>query len=253
MKKPLLELKEIHKTYYKKKKILKKAVQGVSFTIYEGEIFSLLGVNGAGKTTLSGILAGLHPPTSGDLLWKGKSIYKDILRYKRIVGLCPQKPNIDPDLTITETLTFAAQCYGKSEKESKKRVAHLMDLLDLNSYKDSIAKHLSGGYKQRFLIARSLAHSPMFLILDEPTVGLDPHIRKQLWTIIRTLKEEGVTTLLTTHYLEEAESLSDRVCFINNGEIQVLDTPENLNKHYKKENLEDVFLHLMEEKDKEDE
>lgn len=248
----LLSLKNIHKTYFKKKKVLQKAVQGISFEIYEGEIFGLLGVNGAGKTTLSGILAGLHPPTSGEVLWKGKSIYSDILRYRKTVGLCPQKPNIDADLSIEETLIFAARCYGKTPLEAEKQKDHLIDLLDLGSYKNAIAKQLSGGYKQRFLIARTLMHSPKFVILDEPTVGLDPHIRKNLWKIISDLRSEGVTILLTTHYLEEAEYLSDRVCFVEKGKIQVLDTPEKLNQHYKKNNLEDVFLQLMEDSGEED-
>lgn len=249
----LLELKDIHKTYYKRKKPVKLAVRGISFDIEEGEIFSLLGVNGAGKTTLSGILAGLHPPTSGDLLWKGKSVYSQILKYKNIVGLCPQKPNIDQELTLDETLVFASRCFGKTQKEAEIQRDHLMDLFDLGGYAKSVAKHLSGGYKQRFLIARTLTHNPKFIILDEPTVGLDAHIRKQLWVIIKRLREEGVTILLTTHYLEEAEALSDRVCFIDQGEMQVLDTPQNLNSYYKKANLEDVFIHLMEESEKEEE
>lgn len=243
----LLSLKDVHKTYFQKKKPLKHAVQGISFEIFAGEIFSLLGVNGAGKTTLSGILAGLHPLTSGDVLWKGTSIYKDILRYRHMIGYCPQKPNIDPDLTIEETLLFAARCYGKSEQEARKKKDYLIELLDLGSYCKSVAKHLSGGYKQRFLIARTLMHSPKFVILDEPTVGLDPHIRKNLWKIISSLREEGVTILLTTHYLDEAEKLSDRVCFIDQGKLQVLDTPGKLNEHYQKANLEDVFMHLMEQ------
>lgn len=251
MKKTLLTLQDIHKTYFQKKKPLNKALQGISFEIYEGEIFGLLGVNGAGKTTLSGILAGLHPPTSGNVLWKNTSIYKDILRYRHIVGFCPQKSNIDPDLTIEETLIFAARCYGKTQKEAEKQKDHLIQLFDLGSYTKSVAKHLSGGYKQRFLIARTLMHSPKFVILDEPTVGLDPHIRKNLWKIISSLRDEGVTILLTTHYLEEAEKLSDRVCFIDKGLMQVLDTPKKLNEYYKKENLEDVFLHLMEKQGEE--
>lgn len=249
MKKNLLTLKDVHKTYFQKKKAMKKAVQGISFEIYEGEVFGLLGVNGAGKTTLSGILAGLHPPTSGDVLWKGSSIYKDILSYRKIVGLCPQKPNIDPDLTIEETLVFAARCYGKTAAEAEKKKDHLIELLDLGSYTKSVAKHLSGGYKQRYLIARSLMHDPKFVILDEPTVGLDPHIRKNLWEVISALRNEGVTILLTTHYLEEAEKISDRVCFIDKGQLQVLDTPGKLNEHYKQKNLEDVFLHLMDQQE----
>lgn len=249
MKKTLLQIQDIHKTYRAKKKTLKRALKGVSFDIHEGEIFSLLGVNGAGKTTLSGILCGLHPPTSGDILWKGKSIYSNLASYKATVGLCPQKPNIDPDLTLAETLVFAGRCYGKTQAEAEKKRDTLLELFELEGYRDAITHQLSGGYRQRFLIARTLAHDPTFVILDEPTVGLDAHIRKQLWTVINRLKETGVTILLTTHYLEEAESLSDRVCFIDQGEMQVLDTPDNLNKHYKKANLEEVFLHLMENSD----
>lgn len=248
----MLTIHNVHKTYFKKNKPVKKAVQGVSFEIHEGEIFGLLGVNGAGKTTLSGILAGLHPPTSGDVLWNGTSIYKNILEYRSIVGLCPQKPNVDPDLTISETLEFAARCFGKTKKQAQERRDYLIELLDLGSYTNAVAKELSGGYKQRFLIARTLTHSPKFIILDEPTVGLDPHIRKNLWKVIESLKKEGVTTLLTTHYLEEAETLSDRVCFIEKGVIRVLDTPSNLNKLYKKSHLEEVFLHLMEESESEE-
>jgi ABC-2 type transport system ATP-binding protein len=173
------------------------------------------------------------------------------LRYRHIVGLCPQKPNIDPDLTIEEALVFAARCYGSTQKQAEKQKDYLISLFDLGSYVKSVAKHLSGGYKQRFLIARTLMHDPKFVILDEPTVGLDPHIRKNLWRIISRLRDEGVTILLTTHYLEEAEKLSDRVCFIDKGLVQVLDTPEKLNKHYKKKNLEDVFLHLMDKSEEE--
>jgi len=252
MKHPFLEVKDVHKTYYAKKKPLKKAVKGISFTIEQGEVFGLLGVNGAGKTTMSGILAGLHPPITGEVLWHGKSIYTDILNYRSSVGFCPQKPNIDPALTIEEMLVFAAKCYGKSQKEAEKQRDHLLDLFDLKSYTRSLAKHLSGGYKQRFLLARTLAHRPDFIILDEPTVGLDPHIRKNLWKIIRSLQKEGVTILITTHYLEEAEALSDRVCFLEHGEVQALDTPDNLNKQYKKGNLEEVFLHLMEKAEEEE-
>lgn len=162
------------------------------------------------------------------------------------MGLCPQKPNIDPNLSLAETLVFAARCYGKTKKEAEKHKDHLIDLLDLKSYAQSVATVLSGGYKQRFLLARTLAHHPKLLILDEPTVGLDAHIRKQLWKIISALKEEGVTIILTTHYLEEAEALCDHVCFLDHGEMQALDTPENLKKHYDKGRLEDVFLHLTE-------
>lgn len=244
---PFIQLKEVSKTYFKKRKPLKEALKHSSMDLRGGEIFSLLGVNGAGKTTLSTLLAGLHPPTHGDILWDGKSIYEQIIPYRKIVGYCPQKPNIDKALTIEENLLFAGRCYGLSGSEAEKKKDELMEKLELGSYADATADHLSGGYKQRFLLARSMMHDPKLIILDEPTVGLDAHIRKQLWEVIKELREGGMTVLLTTHYLDEAEYLSDRVCFIDKGEIKLIDVPEKLNETYGKKNLEDVFLQLLED------
>jgi ABC-type multidrug transport system ATPase subunit len=133
------------------------------------------------------------------------------------------------------------------KKEAKTRAEELIEKFDLKSYAEADVSYLSGGYKQRFLIARALVHRPKFLILDEPTVGLDPHVRIQLWKMIHSLKEEGTSILLTTHYLDEAEQLSDRVCIIHDGKIRLIDTSENLKRDFQKEKLEDVFLQLMEE------
>lgn len=231
-------------------KAVKAALQGVSFSLMKGEIFGLLGVNGAGKTTLSSILASLHPPTSGSISWNGRSIYDDIISYRRMIGFCPQKPNLDKTITLEENLLFAGRCYGLSPAAIKEKKDLLMEQFELTPYAKSFADVLSGGYKQRFLIARSLMHGPQLVILDEPTVGLDPQIRHQLWKVIASLKEQGVTVLLTTHYLDEAEVLSDRVCIIDHGKILKIDTPQNLKKDYQKGKLEEVFLHLMEEEDK---
>lgn len=210
-------------------------------------MFGLLGVNGAGKTTLSSIIATLHPPTEGDILFNGQSIYNNVVGYRKHLGFCPQKPNFEKLLTVEDNLLFAGRYYGLSYEEIKKRAQHLMDRFELSSYAQSSPDVLSGGYKQRLLIARSLIHKPALIILDEPTSAMDPHIRRELWQIIRSLKDEGVTVLLTTHYLDEAELLSDRVCILDKGLIQFLDTPENLKSTYSKGRLEDVFLHLIEE------
>lgn len=246
----LLQIRDLKKIYFSKGKPVAHALQGVSLDLLKGEIFGLLGVNGAGKTTLSSIIASLHPPTSGDILWRGKSIYENILSYRKIIGFCPQKPNLDRTFNLEENLIFAGRCFGLSQEESIRQKDLLVEQFELTDYAKSFVDFLSGGYRQRFLIARTLMHKPELVILDEPTVGLDPHIRKQLWNIIRGLRESGVTILLTTHYLDEAENLSDRVCIIDKGRIRLIDTPEALLLNYKKGKLEDVFLQLMEEEDK---
>lgn len=228
---------------------IKEALKGVSLDIREGEILGLLGVNGAGKTTLSTILAGLHPCSFGDIQYQNRSIYEDIVSYRKIVGFCPQKPNLDLALTLEENLIFAGRYRLMSTDDIADQINRLMDQFHLREYAKSKASILSGGYKQRFLIARTLIHRPKLIILDEPTVGLDPHIRHQLWEQIVTLKENGSSILLTTHYLDEAEQLSDRVCIIDAGSIKTIDTPQNLMALHQKGRLEDVFLKLIEESD----
>jgi len=246
----LLQIKDLKKTYFRKGKPLTEALQGITLDIKEGEILGLLGVNGAGKTTLSTIIASLHPPSSGEIFWKGHSIYDDILEYRKIIGYCPQKPNLDRTFTLEENLIFAGRCYGFSLQEATLQKNKLIKQFELEKYAQSFVDFLSGGYKQRFLIARTLMHFPRLVILDEPTVGLDPHIRREIWNIVKKLKENGVTVLLTTHYLDEAEALSDRVCIIDKGRIRLIDTPANLKEHYQKGNLEDVFIQLTKEEDK---
>lgn len=245
----LIEIKDVCKVF-REKKILYEALKGVSLKIYDSEVICLLGVNGAGKTTLSSIIASLHPPTSGEVYWRGKSIYKDLVAYKKMIGLCPQKPNLDKILTLEENLVFSGRYFGLSIKESQKRKDELMEQFSLSSYKNFLVDHLSGGYKQRFLIARTLMHSPKLVILDEPTVGLDAHIRRALWDVIASLKEDGTTVLLTTHYLDEAEMLSDRICLIHQGKIFSVDTPKNLKEKYGKNTLEEVFLQFIDDETK---
>ncbi|MBM3198785.1 MAG: ABC transporter ATP-binding protein [Chlamydiae bacterium] len=238
-----LEVRELSKSYLDGKGLeKKKALHGASFSLYKGEVFGLLGVNGAGKTTLSSLLATMHPPTSGDILWKGQSIYQQLIAYRKIVGICPQRSNIEKRLTLEENLLFAGRCYGLSLQEALEQRAKLVIQFSLEPYTKSMVGELSGGYQQRFLIARALMSRPEILILDEPTVGLDPHVRRQIWEVIATLKSTNVTIILTTHYLDEAEFLSDRVCLIHEGQIRTIDTPNNLKKSHQKNNLEEVFL-----------
>lgn len=240
----LLQIQNITKTY----KVINKtieALKGVSLDIYKGEVLGFLGVNGAGKSTLSSIIATLHPATSGDILYKNSSIYNDLPKFRMRLGYCPQKPNLNPHLTLEQNLLFAGRLYGMSDEQIAPRISILAKRFGLESYLAQKAEILSGGYKQRFMIARSLIHSPEIIILDEPTVGLDPHIRRSLWDAIRELKKDGITVLLTTHYLDEAEKLSDRVVILDQGFIKLIDTPDKLMADFKQKNLEDVFIELM--------
>ncbi len=244
--KPLLSLRDITKVYSHETKPI-EALKGISLDVYEGEILGLLGVNGAGKTTLSSLIATQHPPTSGEILWRGASIYDQLLDYRRHLGFCPQKNNFDTLLTVEQNLIFSGRYYLMRDFEIKKRVTELMDQFELTPYAHYKVDVLSGGYKQRLLIARALVHTPSLVILDEPTVALDPHIRRNLWDRIIDLKKSGITLILTTHYLDEAEVLSDRVCILDKGKIRLIDKPKNLLSSYNKTRLEDVFLQLMQE------
>jgi ABC-2 type transport system ATP-binding protein len=242
---PLLSIAHITKRYPLKQGS-HMALKGVSLDIHAGEILSLLGVNGAGKTTLSSIIATLHPPTSGDITFRGTSIYADLPAFRQRIGYCPQAPNLNNMLTLEENLMLAGRYYGLSAPETQARITLLVAQFGLEKYLPEKASILSGGYKQRFMIARSIIHKPELLILDEPTVGLDPHIRRQLWSIIRDLKKDGMTVLLTTHYLDEAEKLSDRVCILDKGTIMLIDAPHKLMTDFKQQNLEDLFVQLLE-------
>lgn len=242
----LLRIVDITK-YYQYGTHVNKAVDGVSLDIFKGEIISLLGVNGAGKTTLSSILATLHPASSGDILLDGRSIYENLGVYRHMIGYCPQNINLDKDITVEQNLFWAGRFMGLSDNVIHERRESLIVDFHLEQYRDQGPEVLSGGYARRVLIARALMHSPRLLILDEPTVGLDPHVRRQLWEAIRLLKDQGVTIILTTHYLDEAEVLSDRVCILSKGRVRLIDTPQGMLIAYQKSRLEDVFVHLIDQ------
>ncbi len=244
MSKPLLEVLDLYKQFNSV-----FALKGVSLTLQKGEVFCLLGVNGAGKTTLSSILATLHPPTRGDILFHGISIYDDLPRFRAKLGYCPQKPNLNPLLSLKDNLYFAGKYYGMSDHAIAQRIDELNDRVGIAEYLERKSTELSGGWKQRFMIARTLMHNPEIVIFDEPTVGLDPAIRHQLWYFIEHIKSQGTTVLLTTHYLDEAEELADRVCVLDRGQVKLIDTPAQLLKSFKKERLEDVFIELTHQKD----
>lgn len=245
-----IEIKKLSKVYFHQK--LKKpvaALSDINLVINRGEVFSLLGVNGAGKTTLSSIIATLHPPTSGDVLFRGESIYSDIVAYRKRLGFCPQKQNLDPLLNVYENLLFSGRYFLLEERIIKDRIEQLFEQFGLNRFAYYSIDMLSGGNQQRVLIARALIHQPEIIILDEPTVALDPDIRRALWNQINELKKTGITILLTTHYLEESEFLSDRVCVLHRGSIVMIETVHGIKHKYDVEKLEDAFLALVEEQE----
>lgn len=244
----ILTIKNVSKVYKSDNHIV-RALDDVSLDIRKGEIFGLLGVNGAGKTTLSSIIATLHPASSGDVLYNGVSIYKNIMHYRKALGFCPQKQNLDAFLNVKDNLIFAGRYFLLPEAEIQHRAKELMELLELTRYAEFQIEQLSGGTKQRVLIARALMHNPQIVLLDEPTVGLDPDIRRKLWRIIKDLKNNGITVILTTHYLDEAEHLSDRVCILNKGKVQLIESVQELKARHKMASLEEIFLELTKEAD----
>jgi ABC-2 type transport system ATP-binding protein len=246
MQESLLQIKNISKIYRSSTGPV-KALNDVSLSIAKGEVYGLLGVNGAGKTTLSSIIATLHPPTSGDILFKGTSIYQDLMTYRHALGFCPQTQNLDTFLTVEQNLIFAGRYFLMPEAKIKLRTQELLEQLELTRYAHFEVNELSGGNKQRLLIARALMHHPQIIVLDEPTVGLDPDIRKKLWIQIKALKEQGITIILTTHYLDEAEFLSDRICMLHKGHVMLIESVATLKEQHKQQRLEEIFIHLVEE------
>lgn len=226
------------------------AVKGISFEVYENEIFGLLGPNGAGKTTTLEIIETLRDKTSGDILVDGFSVDKQANEIKQIIGVQLQAAGYYPNLNLLELMELFSGLYGVDVKP--------MDMLEKVNLQDKAKakyKALSGGQKQRFSIATTLINSPKIIFLDEPTTGLDPQARRNLWDLIIDIRKNGTTVVLTTHYMDEAEQLCDRVAFVEHGEIIALDTPDQLidnlvnsgferKKEVKKANLEDVFINL---------
>lgn len=207
-----------------------KALKGVSLEVYEGEILGLLGPNGAGKSTLMNIIAGVIKPTSGKVEVLGYDVLKNREKVALKIGYCPQETVLYGNLTVMENMMFYAGLYNIPGSEAKKRAKRILEYLGLSGVEKTLAKRLSGGMKRRLNLAVALLNDPELLLLDEPTVGLDPNIRRSVWDAIKRLKEEGKTIILATHYMEEADELSDRVAIMNEGQIVALDTPEALKK-----------------------
>ena len=227
---PIISVKDLSKTY----KSGFEALKGVSLDIDKGEIFALLGPNGAGKTTLISIICGIVTPSSGSVTVGGHDIVTDYRAARAMIGLVPQELTIDMFETVWGTVSFSRGLFGKWPNPA--HIEKVLKDLALWDKKDSKLITLSGGMKRRVLIAKALSHEPSILFLDEPTAGVDVELRKEMWQVIRDLRDSGVTIILTTHYIQEAEDMADRIGVINNGElILVEDKRELMHKLGKKQ------------------
>ncbi|MGD9158834.1 MAG: ABC transporter ATP-binding protein [Desulfobacteraceae bacterium] len=205
-----------------------KALAGVDLHVHEGELFAFLGPNGAGKTTTIRILTGLTRPGEGQAFLNNHDIGKDAIEAKRQCGLVPQHINLDSELTVFQNLDIHGRLFGMKASERKSGINELLAYVEMEERLNSLVKKLSGGMKRRIMIARAMLHSPRILFMDEPTVGLDPNIRRRIWALIKKIQQGGTTIFLTTHYIEEAEFLADRVAFLDNGRIVTIESPEKL-------------------------
>ena len=222
-----------------------EALRCVSLEIEAGEFFGLLGPNGAGKSTLIHCATGLAQVTGGAIRVFGHDAIDDYEQARLAVGLAAQELNLDWFLTVAETLDYHAGYFGMPRRERKERAAELLDAFSLTDKRDERTRTLSGGMKRRLVLARALMHRPRLLILDEPTAGVDVELRLELWQYVQRINGEGTTILLTTHYLEEAEQLCDRIAFINEGQIVATGTTDELAGEYGVASLEDAYLGLV--------
>jgi len=220
-----------------------RAADHLDFAIKKGECFGFLGPNGAGKTTVMRIIYCFTPPTSGEVKVFDRNVEDSPSEIKSRIGVMPQDNNLDPDLNVFENLVVYARYFDISKEQAAPLIWELLDFVELREKARARIENLSGGMKHRLLLARSLVNTPELLVLDEPTTGLDPHSRRAVWDKLEHLKARNTTLLLTTHYMEEAERLCDRVAIMDSGKIVTIDSPSRLMQVHGG-TLEDVYLHL---------
>jgi len=220
-----------------------RAVDAIDFELMRGEFFGFLGPNGAGKTTVMRVIYCFMPPSSGDVRVFDMDVTKDASRIKARIGVMPQEDNLDPDLSVLENLIVYARYFDIPRREALRSASELLEFVELEGKAKTKIANLSGGMKRRLVLARALINNPELLILDEPTTGLDPHSRHAVWDKLNQLKEKNTTLILTTHYMEEAEKLCDRVAIMDAGKIVTIDSPSSLMQMHGG-NLEDVYLKL---------
>jgi ABC-2 type transport system ATP-binding protein len=238
---PALKIEKLKKTY--STGLL--ALDGVSLEVEAGRFFGLLGPNGAGKTTLINSVVSLARPDSGRVEVFGKDAYEEFREARRMIGVSPQEINLDKFLTVEETMLFHAGYYGVPKDKARERAEELLERFALVEKRKQRVNTLSGGMKRRVLFARALMHDPKVLFLDEPTAGVDVELRYKLWGYIRELNRGGLTILLTTHYLEEAEALCEEIALINGGKIAAQGTSAELKERYGARNVEEVYLKVV--------
>jgi ABC-2 type transport system ATP-binding protein len=241
----ILKVRDLRKTYGDN-----VAVDGISFEVKKGEIFGILGPNGAGKTTTLEMIETLREIDGGSASIDGVDVAKNPYEIRGMIGVQPQSPGFQDKTKLTELIYMFAAAYGVKVDAKK-----FLDDVDLGDKADSYIEQLSGGQKQRFSITTALVHDPKVFFLDEPTTGLDPQARRHLWELIKNVRDRGISVILTTHYMDEAEMLCDRIAIMDNGKIIALDTPKNLIKallkrgfkkeqHVEQADLEDVFIDM---------
>ncbi len=245
MKNTIIEVKDLVKTYNRR-----RVVKKISFSVQQGEVFGILGPNGAGKSTTLEMLEALRPIDGGSAFINGIDVAKHPSEIKQIIGIQLQSTSFYDKLNLREQLAMLASLYDVTIDADD-----LLKKVQLTDKAKSYVEQLSGGQKQRFAIAAALVNKPLVLFLDEPTTGLDPQARRNLWELIEQIRDEGITIVLTTHYMDEAELLCDRLAIMDNGKVITIDTPQNLIKdllkrgfkkkqHVEQANLEDVFIDL---------
>ncbi len=245
MSEDILKVKNLKKIYDNK-----AVVNGISFDVKKGEIFGILGPNGAGKTTTLEMIETMRPIDGGKIILDGIDVASKPSEIKKVIGVQPQTPAFQDKQKLIEIIDMFAAAYGERVKAKD-----FLEEVELGQKANSYAENLSGGQRQRLSIAVALVHNPKVFFLDEPTTGLDPQARRNLWDLIKMVRDRGVTVIMTTHYLDEAELLCDRVAIMDNGKIIALDTPKNLIKqllsrgfkkeqHVEQANLDDVFIDL---------
>lgn len=239
----IIEVRNLTKVFVSRRTKV-TAVEDVSFDIFRGEIFGMIGPNGAGKSTTFAMITTLIKPTGGSIKVAGFDVEREADRIRQIIGVVPQQHSLYSDLTARENLELMGNLYDVPKKVMKERIEYYLKLVNLESHADRFTGGFSGGMKQRLSVISAVIHDPQIIFWDEPTTGLDPQTRQAIWKLARKFNEEGKTLVFTTHYMDEADKLCDRVAIMNAGRLVALDTPPNLKEKSGSTNLEEVFIHL---------
>lgn len=240
---PIIEVRNLTKVFFSRGRRI-TAVDDVSFDVFDGEIFGMIGPNGAGKSTTFSVLTTLIKPTSGKIKVAGFDVETEDDKIRPIIGIVPQKLSLYPDLTARENLELMGNLYGVPKDLLNERIEYYLRLVKLEDHADRFTGGFSGGMKQRLSVICAILHDPQIIFWDEPTTGLDPQTRRSIWNFAKKFNSEGKTLIFTTHYMEEADELCDRVAIMNLGKLVAVDSPAALEEKSRCKNLEGVFIHL---------